>query len=183
LPLRPLTIRRAAGVTLIEMLIGLAIVGIGLTVAMPSFQGMIARNTVATDVNEMLLAVNLARSEAGRTGSRVSIRATGGTAANEFGPGWCVVATNDSAGDATDCNGTVIRAFPGANPNATLNLVDAGGETSIDLTARGALDNFSTVSIDYCYEGQQGRRIFVSPIGRSKSHRPDDVDTNRRPDC
>jgi type IV fimbrial biogenesis protein FimT len=178
LPSRPLNIRRTAGVTLMEMLIGLAIISIGMTVAIPSFQGMIARNTVATDVNEMLLAVNLARSEAGRTGSGVSIRAAGGTEANEFGPGWCVVATIQA-----NCNGAVIRSFSGTNPNATLNLVDAGGETSIDFTARGGLENFSTVSIDYCYEGQQGRRIFVSPIGRSKSHRPDDPDTNRRPDC
>jgi len=183
LPLRLLNIRRAAGVTLMEMLIGLAIISISMTVAIPSFQGMIARNTVATDVNEMLLAVNLARSEAGRTGSGVSIRATVGVATNEFGPGWCVIATDDSAGNATNCNGSVIRAFPGTNPNATLNLVDAGGQTSIDFTARGGLANFSTVSIDYCYEGQQGRRIFVTPIGRSKSHRPDDADTNRRPDC
>lgn len=183
MPLRPLNIRRAAGVTLMEMLIGLAIVSIGMTVAIPSFQGMIARNTVATEVNEMLLAVNLARSEAGRTGSRVSIRSAGGNAANEFGPGWCVVPTFDADGDETDCTGTVIRAFSSINPSATLNLVDAGGSTSIDFTPRGSLSNFATVSIDYCYEGQQGRRIFVSPIGRSKSHRPDDADTDRQPDC
>ena len=178
MPFRPLNIRRVAGVTLMEMLIGLAIVSIGMTVAIPSFQGMIARNTVATDVNEMLLAINLARSEAGRRGSGVSIRSIGGNAGNEFGPGWCVVATAQ-----TDCSGTLIRAFPGTNPSATLNLVDAGGETSIDFSARGALSNFATVSIDYCYPGQQGRRIFVTPIGRSKSHRPDDADPNRRPDC
>tara|TARA_R110002072_G_scaffold59158_5_gene150807 strand:+ start:85409 stop:85897 length:489 start_codon:yes stop_codon:yes gene_type:complete len=161
-----------------EMLIGLVIVTIGITVAVPSFQGMIARNTVATDVNEMLLAINLARSEASRTGSAVKILATNPTEDNEFGPGWCVVPNAQA-----DCSANVIRAFAGANPNASLNLVDDGGEESIIFTPRGGLSNFQNASIDYCYEGQQGRRIFITPIGRSKSHRPDDADASRRPDC
>ena len=50
--------RVSTGVTLIEMLIGLIIVLIGMTVAVPSFQGMVARNNVAAEVNEMLLAIN-----------------------------------------------------------------------------------------------------------------------------
>jgi type IV fimbrial biogenesis protein FimT len=178
LQFRPFNFRRAPGVTLIEMMIGLVIVSIGMSIAIPSFQGMIARNTVATEVNEMLLAVNLARSEASRTGSSVSIRAVTPTEANEFGAGWCVVATTQ-----VDCSANVIRAFSSINPSATLNLVDAGGETAITFSARGGLRNFANVSIDYCYDGQQGRRLFISPIGRSKSHRPDDIDESRRPDC
>jgi type IV fimbrial biogenesis protein FimT len=161
-----------------EMMIGLVIVGIGMTIAVPSFQGMVARNTVATEVNEMLLTVNLARSEASRSGSSVSIRAVAPTEDNEFGAGWCVVATAQA-----DCTANVIRAFKAVSSQATLNLVDAGGETAITFSARGGLRNFTNVSIDYCYAGQQGRRVFVSPIGRSKSHSPTDQDENRRPDC
>lgn len=178
MPDRQLKIFKQSGVTLIELLIGLVIVTIGLTVAVPSFQGMIARNNVATDVNEMLLAINLARSEAGRRGRSVSIRAVTATNDNEFGAGWCVVPITQA-----DCSANVIRVFSAVNGSATLNLVDDGGETSIDFSARGSLANFANVSLDYCYEGQQGRRIFVTPIGRSKSHRPDDVDVSRRPDC
>ena len=175
---RPLSFRRASGVTLMEMMIGLVIVGIGMTIAVPSFQGMVARNTVATEVNEVLLTVNLARSEASRSGSSVSIRAVSPTEDNEFGGGWCVVATTQA-----DCSANVIRAFKAVSSQATLNIVDADGETAITFSARGGLRNFSNVSIDYCYEGQQGRRIFVSPIGRSKSHSPTDIDESRRPDC
>lgn len=170
--------RCAAGVTLMEMMIGLVIVSIGMTIAIPSFQGMVARNTVATEVNEMLLAINLARSEAGRTGSSVSVRAVAPTEDNEFGAGWCVVATTQP-----NCSANVIRAFASINPSATLNLVDDAGETAITFSARGGLRNFANVSVDYCYDGQQGRRIFISPIGRSKSHSPDDIDATRRPDC
>ena len=67
--------RKTRGVTLVELLIGLIIISIGMTIAIPSFNGMVERNRVATQVNEMLLSINLARSEAGRTGSRVHIQA------------------------------------------------------------------------------------------------------------
>ncbi len=169
---------KSRGVTLIEMMVGLVIIAIGMTVAVPSFNGMIARNKVATDVNEMLLAVNLARSEASRTGAGVSVQASNPTSANEFGAGWCVVPSTQ-----TDCAANVIRAFPGVDSNATLDFVDADGATAIVFSPRGGLVGSNSINIDYCYEGQQGRRIAISFIGRSKSHKPDDPDVNKRPDC
>ena len=152
------------------MLIGLAIITVGMTVAVPSFQGMIARNTVATEVNEMLLAINLARSEAGRTGSSVSVKAVASAAANEFGGGFCVVPT--LANDAETCSANVIRSFSSLDPQATLDLLEAGGRTALVFSARGGLRDFDNVSMDYCFEGQQGRRIVVSPIGRARSYKP-----------
>lgn len=171
--------RENTGVTLIELLIGLVIITIGMTVAVPSFQGMVARNNVATQVNEMLLAINLARSEASRRGARVSVQAKSTDANNEFGDGWCVVPSGQG-----DCSANVIRDFPAVDPSATLNFVDAGGENAVNFSARGGLDGFTNISLDFCYEGQQGRRIFISPIGRAKSYRPvPEVPEALRPDC
>ncbi|MFN3236997.1 MAG: GspH/FimT family pseudopilin [Pseudomonadales bacterium] len=168
-----------SGVTLIEMLIGLIIITIGMTVAVPSFQGMVARNNVATEVNEMLLAINLARSEASRTGSRMSVQAITPEEDNEFGAGFCVVPATQG-----NCDANVVRSFPAVSTDATLNFVDAGGATAVNFTARGGLDGVASVSLDYCYEGQQGRRIFISPIGRAKSYRPiNEVPEALRPDC
>ncbi|MFT6752971.1 MAG: type IV fimbrial biogenesis protein FimT, partial [Candidatus Azotimanducaceae bacterium] len=62
------------GFTLIELMLGLIIISIGMSIAVPSFQGMISRNRIATQVNDMLLAVNLARSEASTTGANISIQ-------------------------------------------------------------------------------------------------------------
>ena len=171
--------RVSTGVTLIEMLIGLIIISIGMTVAVPSFQGMVARNNVATEVNEMLLAINLARSEAGRQGTGISVQAKAAVEGNEFGAGYCVVPSSQG-----NCDANVIRDFPATNEDASLDFIDAGGATAIVFSARGGLQGFDNVSLDYCYEGQQGRRIFISPIGRAKSYRPiNEVPEALRPVC
>ena len=170
--------RTNRGVTLLEMMIGLVIISIGMSFAIPSFQGMIARNSVATQVNEMLLAVNLARSEASRTGSKVNIQASAAVTSNEFGGGWCVVPSTQA-----DCSANVIRSFPALGHNATLNLIDDNGATAIQFSSLGAIVGSGSLSLDFCMSGQQGRRIVISPIGRSKSHDSNDPIAARQPDC
>lgn len=62
-----------------------------MTIAVHGFQNMLARNRVATQVNDFILATNLARSEALRCGSVVSTLAEDGSDTDkEFGPGFCV---------------------------------------------------------------------------------------------
>jgi type IV fimbrial biogenesis protein FimT len=175
---RQTSLKKSYGVTIIELFIGLVIISIGLTVAVPGFQKMIARNSVATTANEMLLAINLARSEASRTGAIVSIQAEDGSdSGNEFGPGWCVIRRNPG-----NCDGA-IRKFAPLVDNTTLNFVDAGGATSIRFTSLGSIVDDVTVSLDLCVEGQSGRRIFISPIGRSKSYRVDSESPLTSPQC
>ncbi len=173
-----ITARKTRGVTLMELMVGLIIIGIGMTIAVPSFQGMSARNRIATQANEMLLAINLARSEASRTGSGMTIQAVSASAGDEFGGGWCVV-----PGNPGDCSANVVRAFPALTGGSTLNLVDDGGATAIRFTALGGVLNDASLSIDLCMQGQEGRRIVISPIGRSKSHKIDDPVAARQPDC
>lgn len=175
-----LAARKSRGVTLLELMVGLIIISIGMTIAIPSFQGMTARNRIAVQVNEMLLAINLARSEATRTGSSVSIQAVAPSSDNEFGGGWCVV-----PGDPGDCEANVVRLFPALDGGSTLNLVEDGGDTKIRFTALGGIFGDRKLAIDLCVEGQVGRRITITPIGRSKSHKPDsdEEDEENDPDC
>ncbi|MFT4727946.1 MAG: type IV fimbrial biogenesis protein FimT [Granulosicoccus sp.] len=167
--------RRNRGFTLVEMMIGLVIVGIGLTIAVPSFQGMTARNQIAVQVNEFLVSVNLARSEASRRGRNVCIQSVG-PVAGQFGDGWRVVEVSSG-----NCNGEVIRSFGALSGESTLDIV--GSATTLQFTSLGALDSNTPESVDLCYPEQQGRRIYINMLGRSKSHRPDDADLTRRPVC
>ena len=169
--------RRFDGFTMVEMLFVIVIMGIGMSIAVPSFQGMLQRNRLATQTNDLSLAINLARSEASRMGKEVSLQAAGGVSGNEFGGGYCIV-----TGNPGNCNGTVFRRFAAIPGTATLSGVDVDlpqpqgdwdePRTSIQFNSRGGLSaNGQNRYLDLCLPGQLGRRIHIGPTGRSKVHR------------
>jgi type IV fimbrial biogenesis protein FimT len=162
-----------SGFTLIELLVTLAIVGIALGSAVPSFNAMIARNKLITQSNDVLVAINMARSEALKAGGTVSLQAVDGSdSANEFGAGFCIV-----VGTPGNC-GTSIRTFP-ALDGATLDSLD--DVTALQFNSMGGLksmgsDSFRDLSL--CNNNGNGRRIRITLIGRSKSYKPDPDETD-----
>jgi type IV fimbrial biogenesis protein FimT len=149
------------GVTLIEMMIVIALIGASLSLAVPSFNSMIGRNQSTTQINEMVTAINLARSEATKIGSVVSMRATAPTADNELGAGWCV-----AAGAPTDCTGTLIRAFPALQGGTTLNVVP--NADSFQFNAYGELVGGTELNLIFCSEAKK-RKLTISPVGRTRT--------------
>ncbi len=151
-----------AGFTVVELLVTLAIAGVLMALAAPAFNGFIAQRTMTGQVNDFVLAVNLARSEAARRGGPVSVQALDASDdANEWGPGWCVV-----PGSAGDCTGA-LRSF-GALGASTLNG-DGGLDTVGTLTfnSRGLLTLGAAGTVTLCNANSQpGRQATVSAIGR-----------------
>ena len=96
--------KRSRGFTLIELMITLVLAAIILTLAVPGFQDIIRNNRAATQANELVTALGLARSEAVKRGARVSLcpstdqaSCTGGA---DWSNGWIVfldTAANDLA--------------------------------------------------------------------------------------
>ena len=188
--------RGSTGFTLIELLIIVVIIGISLSLALPGFQGMIQRNRMATQVNDFLLAINMARSEAMRRGSAVTIQSAdnGAQSVDEFGNGYCVqLGIPGASGFSTSCTyvaarcaspqttGCILRQFEPLSGNATLNSVENVG--AITFGALGQLDATTIRSVDMCDTGTDGRRIRIALVGRAKSLRPDDPDASRQPGC
>lgn len=181
-----------SGMTLLELMIVLVIAGIAISAAVPTFQGMIARNRVATTTNSLLLAINLARSEGLRVGGGGFVVAandpdlTVAGADNEFGEGWCVAIRIDEDADPScenDAEFEVIRRFDAPNTSETMDSIE--NVSWIEFDGLGAMTdtNAQPRQFDLCSDTVDGRRIFLTVIGRAKSHSPDDVDEDRRPEC
>ena len=165
------------GFSLIEMMITLVVIVVALGAAVPGFGDVTSRNRATTQVNEFLVAINLARSEALRVGNIVSLQATDPSdSSNEFGKGWCVV-----EGTPGNCNGTVIRSFTSLADASMFNSVE--DLESIQFNAFGELDSGVAQNIDLCSSGKGDRRIRIAPIGRSKAYRDDNSIVSKRPDC
>ena len=105
----------AAGFTLIELMIGIAVAGVLLGVGLPSFRDGLLNNrakAVATDIH---LSFLLARSESLKRSKDIDIVATGGY----WGSGWKVKIQSDGtelrSNDAS--NGVSIAC--GTSPNST----------------------------------------------------------------
>jgi type IV fimbrial biogenesis protein FimT len=160
--------RRHRGFTLIELMITLVLAAIIVSLATPSFQNIIQNNRAATQSNELLAALSLARSEAVKRGARVSLcpstnqtSCTGGT---NWADGWIAfrdTAANDAAAPVVD--GDPIRVWGALRGGATLT-----GPANIRFRPMGDVINADVFEhrVPGC-SGDQGRDIAVNIAGRA----------------
>ena len=122
------------GVTLLELMIALLIASVMLTLGIPSFRAVLDNQRLTVATNEMVMTLNLAKSEAIKRVAYVTVcksnngvSCTGGSAWND---GWIVFANTGVANlGSIDVGDEVIRINP--------KLRD-----SIDLTPSGTIANF-----------------------------------------
>jgi type IV fimbrial biogenesis protein FimT len=172
--------RRRNGFTLIELMVTLSIAGVLLAVGLPSLSRLIANNRVATQTNEFVGALNLARSEAVRRSHGVSIRSSGGTI--DFASGWKVFKdTNLDGADPTTAS-DVLRESNGVSGNITVKRVtrtgahctgtyaDAtGGDPFVVFNSRGGNDAGGPAFFRICDAGNssvKGRIVQVGTVGK-----------------
>jgi type IV fimbrial biogenesis protein FimT len=99
------------GYTLMELMVTISIAGILLTIAIPNFTSIISSNRLTTYANELVIALNFARSEAIRRGQLVMVMRKSATD-SEWERGWDLFVDNDANrvfnddGDAILCEVT-----------------------------------------------------------------------------
>jgi type IV fimbrial biogenesis protein FimT len=79
-----------SGFSIVELMVTIAVAGILAALAIPSFSNAVRANQIASQGNDFIGAISLARSEAAKRGKIVMITGTSSAAANEFGNGWTI---------------------------------------------------------------------------------------------
>ncbi|MDQ2068804.1 GspH/FimT family pseudopilin [Natronospira bacteriovora] len=128
--------KQQRGITLLELIITLAVVGILIGLATPSFRAMIQNNRITTQVNEFVTAVNMARSEAVRRGDPVTLCSSEDgqscTGQDDWAIGWIVL------GQDTDGNDEVLRVWRA--PSGQPVMAEQDNESEVIFLPNGMVD-------------------------------------------
>jgi type IV fimbrial biogenesis protein FimT len=173
--------RRPGGVTLIELMISLGVVGILATVAAPGFANLIADSARTTAVNDLFHALFLARSESMKRGAVVSVcKSPEGLTCSRQGDwtaGWIVFVNDDADEPAVrDPAETVLAVYQGwARGRITSNRL----AYSFRPYTQGVING----TIVFCDPrgGAHARAIIVSHSGRPRISKRDS--SNRLLSC
>lgn len=160
--------RIAPGFTLIEVLIVVAILGVIVSIGLPSMRDLIASTKVKTAANDTFASLNIARSEAVKRNAGVQI--VPNDAAN-WGAGWLVrvVGTADSLQVQDPITGDVAVGGPNTDVRyrGDGRLVDASGAVLASAVA------FTFIATGFAHI--QMRCIRIDPSGRPSVR----IDTDR----
>lgn len=149
--------RAVAGFTLIELMVTLAVIAITLSIGVPSFQGIVSDNRMSGAANNLIGAMNVARSEAIKRGRSVNVTASSGDWSNG---GSVIVQPRLGTTDAAE----TIRRF-----DATTGMTISGSSTTYSFLPSGFFSLAAAEAITICdaaRTGETGRKITVSTSGR-----------------
>jgi prepilin-type N-terminal cleavage/methylation domain-containing protein len=158
----------STGFTVVELMVTLAIAAVLFGYAIPAFDGLMNQRTATARINQLVLAVNYARSEATKLGGVVSIQSMDASDdANEWGVGYCVV-----AGNPGDCDAPVLQRFDPLNGMTfdALGALDSIG--TLSFNSRGLLTGAAAGEIQLCSTDvteDPGRSLFINLIGRAST--------------
>ena len=166
---------RQSGVTLIELLIAVAIVGIMASLAAPAMKDMIFNARMSSQASDLLTDFAFARSQAANRGQRVTLCASsnGTTCASvSWALGRIVFA--DVNGDAVlDTGDEILRSVPAMPGTITAATAGLSNSYKIQFRSSGMAAGLSaaTATFTLCDDrtGAYGRLITVTATGRTRT--------------
>lgn len=157
--------KRMRGFTLYELIVTVAVAGIVLSFGVPGFTSVIQNNRAVTHTNDVVTALNLARSEATRRGASIIVCASSdGTTcsdSNDWSDGWVVRTSTNQ----------LLRAWGARSGGAGVLTANV---SQIQFQARGSLATGSVPTLQmrlpHC-TGDQGRDVTINVAGRISVNR------------
>lgn len=168
------------GVTLIELIVGIAVAAILMAVAVPSWTAVVQANRAVAEANELVGALQLARSEAVKRGMRVSVCASANptvasptcSGSGNWSTGWIVFTDNTGTTGTKDGTDALIKIWDGISSGSSLVATDTAGTPAAAPNAQFLGTGFSaaarvfTLTPNGCSNSNK-RTISLSPQGRT----------------
>lgn len=158
------------GFTIIELMMALVVLGVLLTIAVPSFLQLLRSTRLTRQINDLVADISLARSEAGARRTNVSICIA--TAANTCATGgsdWSgqrIIFTDPNANGTVDTGEAVIRATPALDGGSVLTAAGFSSTRYVTFRPFGAATSAGTFTL--CIPGDaNGRSLSLAVTGRS----------------
>ena len=151
---------------MLELMVTIAVLGLLLGLTVPTFREFTRNNSVTTAQNDLVTALNVARSEALRRNRPVSVCASADGAtcgdATNWNTGWIAFTDGGAAGtvDGTDAS---LQSWQTSNANV---LFASGGSIFVQYLPNGM--SAAPVTIDILWSGCAGlhtRRVSVTATG------------------
>lgn len=157
------------GYTLVDALMTLAVAAILTTTAVPSMHSVIAENRLATEVNQLVGALNLARSEAVKRGQRVVMCRSGNGLDCQATPGWqegWIVFADNNGNLERDTAETISRV---QGPLSDHTTITSGTRRRIVFQPLGTSGG-TNATFTFCDVGAAAKRraVILSNTGRAR---------------
>lgn len=164
------------GFTLTELMVTVAIIGIIASLGVPSFQAVLQQNRASSTANELIAALNMARSEAIKRGQIVSLCKSSTISDEEpscsedttWSSGWIVFVDADGDGSVDDSD-TRLKIGHASGNNTTLQETGDGESAYISYLPNGFIRWSDPDSADATLEicaGSAKRTIDIGASGR-----------------
>ena len=151
--------RRTAGLTLIEVVIGLAVMALLLSLALPSFGGHMSRQRLKSAASTLAIDLAEARFEAAQRGQTLYVNLAEGN-------DWCYALTTTSGCDCRLVQACRLKAVSARDtPGLTLA---AAPEIAFAPEGRGA-----AASLQFASARGERLRVDLSALGRARVCAPD----------
>jgi type IV fimbrial biogenesis protein FimT len=157
------------GFTLVELMVTMSVMAILLAIGVPRFQDHLKDNRGITLINELVSAMNLARSEATKGNGTVALcpstdgaSCSGGT----FDTGWIVFINSDGdAPPAVDNGEMILRSYAVTMGADTSLRASSGITTGVNILASGRPSAFGDITFCDDRGARHARSVALNLVG------------------